>query len=222
MDIVQRGQDLVVVQQVEFEPVRVAFAHLGRQDAVQIVAGSRVEPGLGQAQGHDEHPRLAGQGHVPADGRAPPLHRLARRRRDQRMQIRIEPAVLGDLHIALLREGLAMTEGPLQLVGDRPDDIAVEQGVRVGLEAGVRRRGELAGRDIIAFLDQLLFDVAGETGADGEDQLGPGDLERRPEGRLSQRDQALSLGFRRPRPAGIALADPSEGFGGGQNQQGHR
>ncbi len=177
MDEFEALQDLFVIQQVELEAVRMALSGAGGKHAVEVEGGAGVVPGLGQAQGHDEHPRLGGLGHVVLDRLAAAPHNVERGRGHQRVQVRVEPLVVAHIDEAPLGEGLAMLEGPLQLVADRPDHIAVEQGVRVGLEAGVRRRLEPGRGDVVAFLDQLLFDVACETRADGEDRLALADLE---------------------------------------------
>ncbi len=120
------------------------------------------------------------------------------------MDVRIEPAVVAKVdevaHLELL-----VAEAPVQLIGDGRDHIAVQQGVGICLEAIVDRHLEVGGGDAVALGDQLLFDVAGEAGADGEDQLRAIDVEAGPEPRLGQGDQPISLGLGRPRPAGILV-----------------
>ncbi len=171
VDVFQAVQDLVVVQKVEFEAAFVVVARPGRQHAVQVELGAVVVPGLGEAQRHDEHPGLGGQRHVTDDRRAPGLDHLQRGGGHQRVQVGVEPLVLAQADVTPVREGLAVFESPLQLIDDRPDHIPVEQRVGVGLETGLGRRLEPRGGDVVALLDQLLFDVAGETGADREDRF---------------------------------------------------
>ncbi len=209
VDLLEPIQDLAVVEQMELEPVRKSLARLGRRHGVQIEVGGGVVPGLGKAQRHDHDPRLLGQGHISADRLAPLEDRFRRRRRHQRVQVRIEPAVLAHpdevAHLELL-----FAEAPPQLVGDGGDHIAVHQGVGIGLEAGVERDIEFRGGDLVALGDQLFFDVAREAGADGEDQFRPVDMEARPEFRLGQGHQPFGLSLGRPRPAGILMPDALE------------
>ncbi len=222
VDRFQALEDLRIVQQVELEPPWVQFAGRRRRNAVQVMAGIGVEPGLRHAQGHDEHPRLAGQGHVVVHRLAALEHLFQGGRGHQRVHVRIVPAVAAHVDQGLGLERRAVPEAPLQLVGDAGHHIAVQGGVGIGLQAHVGRQPEMAGRDVVALGGQLLFDVAGEAGADGEDQLAAVDLEGRPESRLRQGHQPLGLGLGRPRPTGILLPKTLEGFGGGRDQKGHK
>ncbi len=135
------------------------------------------------------------------------------------MQVRIEPLVLPDEHEVPHLE--RPSEAPEQFVDDGGDHIAVHQGVGIGLEPVVQGDLEVRSGDLVAFGDQLLFDVARETGADGEDRFAAVDVEAWPESGLGQGDQALSLRLSRPRPAGILVTDTLERVRSCDHQKGH-
>ncbi len=220
-DVFQRVQDLFVVQQVELVALRYRLAPADGQHAVQVEAGLGVVPGLGQAQGHDEHPRLPRQGHVAGD-RPPPLPDLLERRKlDRGMQVRIEPLARLQLKIGRLGKRLRRVERPPQLVQDREHHISIQQGVGICLEAEFLGGREAAGGDVVALDRELLFDVAGEAGADGEDQFLLVDPEGGREARLSHGHQALGLRLGRARPPGIGVACTVQGLVAGQDQKRH-
>ena len=192
IDPLQRGEDVVVVEDVEAKTVRAAVDRGQGRRGIQIERGLVVEPGLGQAQG-DDHDLAAGQLAEGVLHHSPPFgDPLERGGVDVVDQLRVVPEPLAHLQEQLLGRRGRLTGGPAELVLDRlhgelRDDVVLGLGGPL-----VGRDHDVLHRQIEAEGGQPMLHLARETRADGHDPIGLGEGEGRLEGKGGELAQTAS------------------------------